>query len=179
MDDDFQDYLDYDPWNNIVVSSTAERQLHFVSEGDVEIKLPSGSVTVPLEKLPSGHLAMVIDDYERLQAQQGGVQTVPMQLHANMPEHITNDVPMIVKGTNGYQAEGKSTTTVSKEPSSHGDSKGSCHNRRVAPGCVTASLEVPCPTVPENMNKFTCECGDRDCAECGRLFHTLPSTIQQ
>ena len=67
----------------------AKRQLHFVSEGDVEIKLPSGSVTVPLEKLPSGHLAMVIDDYARLQAQQGGVTTTPMQLHANMPSDMT------------------------------------------------------------------------------------------
>ena len=33
---------------------------------------------------------MVIDDYERLQAQQGGVPTTPMQLHANMPDHMTN-----------------------------------------------------------------------------------------
>ena len=54
------------------------------------MKLPSGSVTVPLEKLPSGHLAMVIDDYARLQAQQGGVTTTPMQLHANMPSDMTD-----------------------------------------------------------------------------------------
>ena len=33
---------------------------------------------------------MVIDDYERLQAQQGGVPTTPMQLHANIPEHMTD-----------------------------------------------------------------------------------------
>ena len=56
----------------------------------MEIKLPSGSVTVPLEKLPSGHLAMVIDDYERLQAQQSGVPATPMHLHANLPGHMTD-----------------------------------------------------------------------------------------
>ena len=31
---------------------------------------------------------MVIDDYERLQSQQGGVPTTPMQLHANLPEDM-------------------------------------------------------------------------------------------
>ena len=35
---------------------------------------------------------MVIDDYARLQAQQGGVQTTPMQVHANLPGHMTDGV---------------------------------------------------------------------------------------
>ena len=112
---------------------------------------------------------MVIDDYERLQAQQGGVQTAPMQLHANMPEHITANVTTNGKGTISEQAEGNGITTLSKEPN-HGDSRGSCPNRLVAPGCVTTSLEVPCPTVPEQPSAFTCGCGDRDCSECGQLF---------
>ena len=73
------------------IQDCSKRQLHFVSDGDVEIKLPSGSVTVPLVKLPSGYLAMVIDNYERLQAQQGGVPTVPMQVHAHMPEHMAGN----------------------------------------------------------------------------------------
>ena len=29
----------------------------------------------------------------------------------------------------------------------HGDPRGSCHNRRVAPECVAASLGVPCKTL--------------------------------
>ena len=36
----------------------------------------------PLQKSPSGHLVMVIDDYEKV-IKKGGVQEVPLQLHTN------------------------------------------------------------------------------------------------
>ena len=67
------------------IRGCGDRQQNFVSDGDVEIKLLSGSITVPLEKVPSGHLAMVIDDFEHLQSQQGGVPTSPMNLHTSLP----------------------------------------------------------------------------------------------
>ena len=92
---------------------------HFVGNGTMQqhnermvIRL---SPTAPLEKVPSGHLAMVIDGYERLQARQGGLPTTPIQLHANLPEYVESD-------------------------SSDKDTE------------------------------ITCNCGDRDCAECGQLF---------
>ena len=49
--------------------------LIFPGPGDVEITLPPGSVRIPLEKAPSGHLVMVIDEYQNLSSQTGGVQS--------------------------------------------------------------------------------------------------------
>ena len=68
---------------------------------------------------------MVIDDYERLQSQQGGVPTTPMQLHANLLEHMEDNTNSTRKQT-----------------------------------------------------EITCDCGDRDCDECGRLFLSRHSENQ-
>ena len=68
---------------------------------------------------------MVIDDYERLQSQQGGVPTTPMQLHANLPEHMEDNTIGLIEHTT-----------------------------------------------------ITCDCGDRDCSECGRLFLSRHSENQ-
>ena len=59
------------------------RMLHFPGPGEVKIVLPPGSVSHPLEKAPSGHLVLVIDDYERVVApQKGGVAEEPVNLLA-------------------------------------------------------------------------------------------------
>ena len=55
------------------ILDTGSRTLIFPGPGDVEISLPPGSVRVPLEKAPSGHLVMVIDEYHKLISQTGGV----------------------------------------------------------------------------------------------------------
>ena len=55
------------------IIDTAGRTLILPGPGDVEISLPPGSVRVPLEKAPSGHLVMVIDDYENLTPSRGGL----------------------------------------------------------------------------------------------------------
>ena len=55
------------------ILDTGGRTLIFPGPGDVEISLPPGSVRVPLEKAPSGHLVMVIDEYHKLISQKGGV----------------------------------------------------------------------------------------------------------
>ena len=62
-----------------------KQQLHFVGDGEVELKLPPGSISIPLHKAPSGHLTMIIDDYKALSAQLGGVPETPMNFHANFP----------------------------------------------------------------------------------------------
>ena len=51
-----------------------KRMLNLPGDGDVEIILPPGSVSYPLEKVPSGHLARVINNYEKLKAKTGGSQ---------------------------------------------------------------------------------------------------------
>ena len=45
-----------------------KQQMHFVGDGEVELKLPSGSFSIPLYKAPSGHLTMITDDFEALSA---------------------------------------------------------------------------------------------------------------
>ena len=57
------------------IIDTGGKMLIFPGPGDVEIILPLGSVRIPLEKAPSGHLVMVIDEFNKVQAHTGGVQT--------------------------------------------------------------------------------------------------------
>ena len=66
-----------------------KRMLHLPGDGNVEIVLPLGSVSYPFEKVPSGHLALVIVNYEKLKAKTGGIPQTPMNLHSNIPESPT------------------------------------------------------------------------------------------
>ena len=47
--------------------------LYLPGEGTLEIKEPPGSLKLPLEKTPSGHLALVVDDYAKLTKKVGGL----------------------------------------------------------------------------------------------------------
>ena len=47
------------------------RRLIFPGPGTVQIIPPPGSVTVPLEKVPSGHSVMLVDDYDAVPKQHG------------------------------------------------------------------------------------------------------------
>ena len=56
------------------ILDTGGRTLIIPGPGDVEIRLPPGSVRIPLEKAPSGHLVMVVDDYDNLPHNSGGLE---------------------------------------------------------------------------------------------------------
>ena len=60
--------------------------LIFPGQGDIQIVLPPGSLEVPLQKAPSGHLVMVIDDYEQVAQRAGGLPSPQMQLHSAVDE---------------------------------------------------------------------------------------------
>ena len=62
------------------------QMLIFPGQGDVQIVLPPGSLEVPLQKAPSGHLVMVIDDYEQVVKRAGGLPSPQMQLHSAVGE---------------------------------------------------------------------------------------------
>ena len=64
------------------ILDTGGRMLHLVGRGDVQLTLPPGSVSIPLHKAPSGHLVMIIDDYEKVSEKKGGIKEAPLQLHA-------------------------------------------------------------------------------------------------
>jgi hypothetical protein len=51
--------------NRGILDMGDKKRLIFPGPGKVQIILPPGSIEIPLEKAPSGHLVMVIDDYEK------------------------------------------------------------------------------------------------------------------
>ena len=70
------------------------KMLIFPGSGEVKMELPPGSLEIPLQKSPSGHLVMVIDDFENL-TKKGGVPDVPLQLHtSNAPQETAASPPM-------------------------------------------------------------------------------------
>ena len=69
------------------VLDTGNRTLIFPGPGDIKFELPPGSITIPLEKAPSGHLVMVIDDFEKLTARQtGGLKEHSLQFPTSVGE---------------------------------------------------------------------------------------------
>ena len=51
--------------------------------GEVKYELSPGSVRIPLKKAPSGHLVMIVDDYENaMNASRGGLPHASLQFHA-------------------------------------------------------------------------------------------------
>ena len=65
------------------IMDTGNRMLHFPGPGEVQIILPPGSTSVPLHKVPSGHLVMIIDDFEKVSKHpKGAIPERTLQLHA-------------------------------------------------------------------------------------------------
>ena len=50
-----------------------KKQLIFPGPGEIEMKLPEGSVITPLAEAPSGHLCMLIDAFDELSTAKGGL----------------------------------------------------------------------------------------------------------
>ena len=49
----------------------------------MKIILPPGSIVIPLEKAPSGHLVMPIDEFERCSKKKGGTPETSLNLVAS------------------------------------------------------------------------------------------------
>ena len=64
------------------ILDTGKRQLIYPGPGEVTWNPPPGSVTIPLEKAPSGHLVMPIDEYERCPKHKGGTPETSLNLVA-------------------------------------------------------------------------------------------------
>ena len=56
------------------ILDTGNRKLHFPGPGEVQFVLPPGSVSIPLEKSPSGHLVIPIDQYDQVSQKRGGLK---------------------------------------------------------------------------------------------------------
>jgi hypothetical protein len=55
------------------------KRLILPGPADISIELPPGSISIPLDKAPSGHLVMVVDSYAELTAVRGAV--APRSVH--------------------------------------------------------------------------------------------------
>ena len=64
----------------------------FPGPGEVEIKLPAGSIATPLIEARSGPLLMAIDCYEQVSKQHGGLAT---SLQSLKPKHNNSNVPPV------------------------------------------------------------------------------------
>ena len=86
--------------------------LHLVGKGDVQLQLPPGCLTIPLRKAPSGHLVMVIDEYDKVSEQKEGVAEASLQLHADASTSASSPAE-----TTAPRMEGNArTTTAPYEP---------------------------------------------------------------
>ena len=75
------------------ILDTGGQRLIFPGPGQLDIQLPPGSIEVPLHKAPSGHLVMVIDDYEHAVKKAGGMEEAGLQLHATAATSSSSSEP--------------------------------------------------------------------------------------
>ena len=75
------------------ILDTGGKSLILPGPGEVEIVLPPGSVRIPLEKAPSGHLVMVIDNYSNLSTPGGGLPPRAIDLLTNNTIDAQGDRP--------------------------------------------------------------------------------------
>ena len=55
------------------ILDTGRRMLHFPGPDTQPLRLPEGTISIPLEKAPSGHLCMVVGDFHKLSAAAKGM----------------------------------------------------------------------------------------------------------
>ena len=70
------------------ILDTGNRKLYYPGPGEVKIILPPGSITIPLEKAPSGHLVMPIDEYDRTTKKTGGTPETSLQLATTLEVEV-------------------------------------------------------------------------------------------
>ena len=65
------------------ILDTHRQVLILPGQGDIEWKMPPGTVEIPLERAPSGHLVMVLDEYRRVVERRGGLPNPVRQFHSS------------------------------------------------------------------------------------------------
>ena len=100
---------------NRALIDTDRRQLIFPGPGEVKIELPPGSTVIPLQKAPSGHLVMEIDDYEHVAKKNGGLAEASLSLHSSAPVESVSAVPAASAAAAPVEPE---TANAAAEPAS-------------------------------------------------------------
>ena len=72
------------------VMDMGNHQLILPGSGDAQIVWPAGTIKIPLQKAPSGHLVMVVDEFERaLKTRDSAVPPRTVALHSAIEEPAT------------------------------------------------------------------------------------------
>lgn len=99
------------------------RRIVFPGPGELRMELPPGSVVIPLEQAPSGHLVMPIDEYSKVTKATGGTPSSSLSLismDAPMPPPTTltsgsssqsSSAPVVLRLDEHLNAEAKATPT--------------------------------------------------------------------
>ena len=71
------------------VMDMGNHQLILPGGGDAQIVWPAGTIKIPLQKAPSGHLVMVVDEFERaLKTRDSAVPPRTVALHSAVEEAV-------------------------------------------------------------------------------------------
>jgi hypothetical protein len=84
------------------------KKLHLLGPGEFNPVLPPGSITIPLQEAPSGHLVMIIDDYE-----------------AAIKNAVENPTPKVDRKVMQFATSEKSETKKTSSPTSETKKPGS------------------------------------------------------
>jgi len=84
------------------------KKLHLLGPGEFNPVLPPGSITIPLQEAPSGHLVMIIDDYE-----------------AAIKNAVENPTPKVDRKVLQFATSEKSETKKTSSPTSETKKPGS------------------------------------------------------
>ena len=103
------------------ILDTGNRMLHFPGPGTTELVLPPGSVSIPLEKAPSGHLVIPIDQYDQVVEKKGGLKEHSLQFPTTETLDDARDLwiapgPGCAERADGARAEGTSPRVGARGP---------------------------------------------------------------
>ena len=88
------------------ILDTGHQELILPGRGEADITWPSGTLRIPLSRAPSGHLVLVIDDFERIiRHAQGGLPERALQLHSQAGQSEAEAQPEERAGADNAQRE--------------------------------------------------------------------------
>jgi len=110
------------------ILDTGNKMLHYPGPGEINIQLPPGSISIPLEKAPSGHLVMPVDEYERVANKTGGTPETSLQLatipSTTAPQSAPNGLTVLTPaGKNGCTV----MTPAPNDPQRPANGTQNCH----------------------------------------------------
>ena len=80
-------------YNAVLEMDPGKRRLTFPGPGGYTITWSPGTIHIPLQQTPSGHLAFPLDHYENCMFKEKGLKEKQITLHAKEPERYEIHTP--------------------------------------------------------------------------------------